>query len=141
MVRFLDANIPMYAAGGDHRLREPSRQVIYDAGRNSREYVTSVEVCQEIIHRYLAIGRWEALGRRALQDFLTLMSGRIESVYQADVVTAARLADRYAPARPQSRDLFHVAVMQRLGVREIVSTDTGFDSIPDVTRIDPLTFA
>ena len=34
-------------------------------------------------------------------------------------------------------DCYHVVLMRRLGLSEIVSFDRGFDRIPDITRIEP----
>lgn len=135
MARFLDANVPMYSSGAEHPLRESCIRVLIAAARDSRGFVTSVEVLQELIHRYLSERRWQRLGRILFDEFSSLMAGRIEPVVPVDASVAASLADRYPGA--QSRDLFHVAVMRRLGITEIISTDRGFDAIPEVTRIDP----
>lgn len=35
------------------------------------------------------------------------------------------------------RDLLHAAVMERLGIRRVISADTGFDRLPEVQRLDP----
>lgn len=59
--------------------------------------------------------------------FAELMQGRREPVYAADVSAAVALADRYSEL--QARDLLHVAVMNRLGMRSLVSADTGFDRL------------
>jgi predicted nucleic acid-binding protein len=48
---------------------------------------------------------------------------------------AARLADRHPGI--SARDVVHAAVMRRVGVNWIVSADTDFDRLPDVTRLDP----
>ena len=36
-----------------------------------------------------------------------------------------------------ARDLVHAAVMRRLDADRIVSTDTDFDRLPDMVRLDP----
>jgi len=64
------------------------------------------------------------------------MSGRIEPIYFSDTLRASALADRQSNA--SARDLLHASVMQRLGVRRIVSADPDFDSLPDVERLDPM---
>jgi uncharacterized protein len=135
MARFLDTNVLMYAAGGESRYKASCAAIILEAAQRRADYVTSVEVLQELIHRYLAIRRWDTLGRRAFDEFVEALEGRIEPVYEQDAVSAARLADSHTTV--QGRDLFHVAVMQRLGVTEIISTDGGFDAFDDILRIDP----
>jgi predicted nucleic acid-binding protein len=139
MTRFLDTNVPVYAAGAPHPLRQPCRQIIQHVSRSRGSYVTSVEVLQELLHRYRAIRRWDGAGEKVFAEFMDVMALQIEPVYAEDAQAAARLASRYRVL--QTRDLFHVAVMQRLGLTEIISTDCGFDAIAEVTRIDPADWA
>jgi len=54
------------------------------------------------------------------------------------VLRAASLA---ASPGLQARDRIHLAVMERLGISRIVSTDRAFDSARGVTRLDPAHFA
>lgn len=37
--------------------------------------------------------------------------------------------------------MLHAAVMQRLGLRRIISADTGFDPLQEIERLDPAQFA
>jgi hypothetical protein len=131
---FLDANIPMYAAGRDHPLKAPCIQVLRLAASNPAAVVSDSETLQELLHRYLAIGRWTP-GRSVLLAFARLMEGRIEPVSAGDMRLAADLADSVAGA--DARDLVHAAVMRRLSVTRIVSADRGFDRLPGVERLDP----
>ena len=62
------------------------------AAEHPQSFVTDVEVLQELLHRYVATGRW-VLGREVLRSFAELMHDRIEPVYEEDVHLAARLAD------------------------------------------------
>lgn len=41
----------------------------------------------------------------------------------------------YSHRRLSSRDALHLAVMERHGVREILSFDRGFDLIPGIRRL------
>ena len=99
-----------------------------------RSFVTDVEVLQELLHRHVATGRW-ALGREVLRSFAEVMHDRIEPVHERDIHLAARLADGHPGI--SARDLVHAAVMRRLGADRIVSTDTDFDRLPDMVRLDP----
>ena len=54
---FVDTNVLMYAAGGEHPLQRPCRVVVDAIGARTLEATTSAEVVQEIVHRYLSIGR------------------------------------------------------------------------------------
>jgi len=56
---FIDVNIPMYAGGSPHPLREPSQQVILAIVAAQLDAVTDAEIFQEILYRYLHIGQRE----------------------------------------------------------------------------------
>lgn len=133
-VAFIDANVPIYAAGRAHPLKEPCIQVLLLAAERPQAFVTDAEVLQELLHRYLALRLWPQ-GREVFLRFSDLMQGHVEAVQAADVQRAAGLADAHHYLG--GRDLLHTAVMQRLGVRHIVSADTGFDRLPEVKRLDP----
>ena len=121
---FIDANVPIYAAGGDHPLKEPCARILRSVAEDPQPFVTDSEVLQELLHRYLALGRWE-LGREVLRAFAEAMDGRVEPVLAEDVLSASRLADRHPDV--SARDLVHAAVMQRMGTGRIISADTDFD--------------
>lgn len=134
---FLDANIPMYAGGAEHPYREPALRVLELVSERPSAFVSSAEVLQELLHRYLPRTLW-GRGRIVFEGFAELMTGRTVPVLAVDVVYASTLAD--AANRTggiEARDLLHAAVMHRLGITRIVSTDRGFDRIEGVTRLDP----
>ena len=101
-----------------------------------RAFVTDVEVLQEVIHRSIALKRWDH-GRNVLREFVDLMSDRIEPFYVEDIRDAAVLADQYTGI--SARDYLHAAVMRRLGVERIISADRDFDRLPGLIRLDPST--
>ena len=131
---FIDANVPIYAAGRSHPLKEPCIQILWLAAEHPQAVVTDAEVLQELLHRYLALRLWPK-GREVFQRFKVLMQGRVEAIQAADVQCAAGLADSHEELG--GRDLLHSAVMQRLSVRRIISADAGFDRLPEVERLDP----
>lgn len=132
---FLDTNIPMYASGADDPYRAPCVRVLRLVERSRSEFITNAEVLQEIIHRYLAIRRWPD-GRGLFNRFASLMAGRIESIHAVDLFRAAELADHYAGL--SARDCLHAAVIQRLGLKHIASTDKRFDRVDGIERLDPM---
>jgi len=131
---FIDANVPIYAAGRDHPYREPCARILRVLADAPQPFVTSSEVLQEIMHRYLASGRWN-LGREVVRAFAEAMRGRVEPVQGEDVILATELADRHPGI--SARDLVHAAVMQRLGVSRVISADTDFDRLEGIERLDP----
>ena len=132
---FLDANIPMYAGGGEHRLKGACINVLELTRQSPSQFMTSAEVLQEIIHRYVAIRRW-AQGREMFAEFASLLLGRIEPIYPSDPMQAAALADELRNL--SARDLLHLAVMRRLRISQIVSTDGKFDHVAGIKRLDPM---
>ena len=132
---FLDANVPIYASGRDHAYKEPCARVLMMAAERPLSFVTDAEVLQELVHRYLALRRW-TLGREVVKGFAEVMHDRIEPVFVKDIVEAASLAD--LDKNVSARDLVHAAVMRRLGIERIISSDTDFDRLPGITRLDPI---
>ena len=134
-VVFIDANVPIYAAGRDHPYKGPCARILRVVADDPQYFVTDSEVLQEMMHRYLASGRW-TLGKEVVRAFAEAMGGRIEPVRGEDVILATELADRHPGV--SARDLVHAAVMQRLEIRPIVSADTDFDRLEGTDRLDPI---
>jgi predicted nucleic acid-binding protein len=128
-VLFVDSNVPMYLVGADH----PSRDVLvrYLKEHAEEDLVTSAEVYQEIVHRYVAIDR-----RPAIADAFALLDGLVVTVFdvaRADVDAAHRIA--LEQRRLSARDCLHLAVMSRRRVRRILSMDRGFEAWPGIERL------
>ncbi len=133
---FIDTNIPIYAAGREHPIKPFCQRIVMLAARRHREFTTSSAVLQEIIHYYLSNNRWVE-GRGIFREFVETMRGRIESVTPEDAIVAAEMAGENPHVG--GHDLFHVAVMRRLGITRIISADRDFDKIDGVQRLDPST--
>ena len=131
---FIDANVPIYDAGRVHPYKEPCARILRVLADSPQSFVTNSEVLQEIMHRYLASGRW-TLGREVVRAFAEAMRGRVEPVHGEDVILATELADRHPGV--SARDLVHAAVMQRLGVSLVISADTDFARLEGIERLDP----
>jgi len=136
---FVDANVPIYAAGRPHPLKEPCVRILHLAAERPRMFFTNAEVLQEMLHRYLALNLWPQ-GREVLERFSTIMRERIEPVYAVDVEAAAALADRHASSRLSARDLLHAAVIGRVGATEVVSADRGFGKFSGIKLLEPKDF-
>ena len=131
---FIDANVPIYAAGREHAYREPCIRVLAAVNDNPAAFVTGAKVFQGIMHHYRRTERWEA-GQVVVESFAAMMQGRVSSVTIDDVLAARQLAKEHRSL--SSRDLLDVAVMHRLGVTRIVTADTDFGRIPGIIRLDP----
>ena len=128
-VIFVDSNVPMYLVGAPHPNRD--RLEAFLRNRPDEDYVTSAEVYQEILHRFVAIDR-----RPAIDDAFRLLDDLVVSVFPIrwnDVDTAREIAG-LQPAL-SARDCLHLAVIQANGVRRVLTFDEGFSVHPGVTRL------
>ena len=97
----------------------------------SERLVSDAEVLQEILHRYVAIGR-----RDAIQPAFDALLGVVDEVFPIDKDDASDAKQIVLGANQLSaRDALHVAVMRRRGVERILTFDAGFDGVPGVTRL------
>ena len=127
----IDSNIPMYVAGKAHVNREPAQRFLARVRSVEIQGCTSTEVLQEILHRYSAIRRPDAI-----QPAFDVLLGVVDEVFpieQADVERAKEIA--LGVARLSARDAIHTAVMERHGSSEILTFDRGFDAVPGVRRL------
>lgn len=58
---FIDSNIPMYLVGGPHPHKTDAQRLLERAIADRERLVTDAEVLQEILHRYVAIRRRDAI--------------------------------------------------------------------------------
>jgi len=121
----------MYLIGAPHP-HKAEAQVLLERFIAARErLVTDAQVLQEILHRYTAINRREAIGP-AIQATLDI-ADEVFAIEQRDVMRAAEIVQN--PALLSARDAIHVAVMERHGVRSVLSFDADFDRWPGIERI------
>ncbi|MEO8177962.1 MAG: type II toxin-antitoxin system VapC family toxin [Deltaproteobacteria bacterium] len=130
---FLDANIFLYAIGGEGPYREPARAVLEAVGRGKLDGITSSEVLQEILHV-----RSRGMNVRDAASAVRAAAGLVADVLpvtQEDVLDACRFLDTYLTLG--ARDALHAAVMKNAGVSVLVSVDRDFDVLPGLKRLDP----
>jgi predicted nucleic acid-binding protein len=130
-VIFIDSNIPMYLIGAAHPFKDAARRLLELAVTRGDRLVTDAEVLQEILHRYHAIRRPDAI-----QPAFDALLGVVDEVYpieQLDVEQAKALL--LTPAPLSARDAVHVAVMRRRGLSRVMSFDEGFDRIEWIDRL------
>ena len=128
---FIDSNIPMYLIGAPHPHKSEAQVLLERLVAAGQRLVTDAEVLQEILHRYTAIGKREAIGP-AFQAVLDIVDD-VLAIEKADVLRAGEIAQN--PALISARDGVHIAVMERHGIRSILSFDAGFDRWPGLKRI------
>ena len=134
MTRFIDTAVIMYAAGTEHPLRDPCIRVMDRVTAGTLDATTSVEVVQEIVHRYLSVRRAE-LARRVARQTLDIFAP-VLPITHALMRRVPDLAARYPTLA--ARDLVHVATCVHEGITEIVSPDRAFDDVAEIRRLDPV---
>ena len=128
---FIDSNIPMYLVGADHVHKVDSQRKLEEMIMRGERLATDAEVLQEILHRYKAIGRSEAI-----QPAFDALLGVVDQVFPIERQDAEKARDIiFGAPKLSSRDAIHLAIMERYGIREIFSFDTGFEGYPGIRRV------
>ncbi len=127
----IDANVPMYLVGADHPNKVATRRMLERAATDRERLVTDAEVFQEILHRYVAIAR-----RDAIQPAFDALNAVVDEVFAVDPDAVERAKDLVLGyTRLSARDALHVATMQAHGIARIMSFDSAFDVVPGITRV------
>ena len=128
----VDSNIPMYLVGAEHPHKVDARRLLERAVAEKRRLVTDAEVLQEILHRYVAIDR-----RDAIQPCFEVLLEVVDDVLAVDLEIVEGARD-IVIGHPDltARDAVHVAVMREHGIEHILTFDRHFDGLPGVTRVD-----
>ena len=127
----VDSNIPMYLVGAPHAHKSDARRLFEKVVSERQSLVTDAEVLQEILHRYAAIDR-----RDAIQPAFDALLGIVDQVLAVDRSIAERAKQIVLGYRQLSaRDAVHIAVMEHHGIEQIMTFDSGFDGFPGITRL------
>ncbi|MGA2457101.1 MAG: type II toxin-antitoxin system VapC family toxin [Terriglobales bacterium] len=127
----VDSNIPMYLVGAPHPHKADAQRLLERLITNRQRLVTDAEVLQEILHRYVAIDR-----RDAIQPAFDALLGVVDQVLAVDVAVVQRAKQIVLGYRQLSaRNAVHLSVMEQNGIERILSFDSGFDAFPRITRL------
>jgi hypothetical protein len=130
-VILVDSNIPMYLVGAPHPHKSDAQRLLEQLVNDRQRLVTDAEVLQEILHRYVAINR-----RDAIQPAFDAVLGIVDQVLDVTRSDAERAKQIVLGHRRLSaRDAVHLAVMEQHGINQILSFDSGFDGFPGITRL------
>ena len=121
----------MYLVGAEHPHKVDARRLLERAVAENRRLVTDAEVLQEILHRYVAIGR-----RDAIQPCFEVVLEVVDEILPVNLEIVSRARD-IVIGHPNltARDAIHLAVMRENGIEHILSFDRHFDGLPGITRI------
>jgi predicted nucleic acid-binding protein len=130
-VILVDSNIPMYLIGAAHPHKIDAQRLVERALSDRERLVTDAEVLQEILHRYVAIGRPDAI-----EPAFEALIGIVDEVFPVDVAAVQRAKSIVlGTPRLSARDALHLAVMEQHDVQRIMSFDAGFDGFAGVERV------
>lgn len=121
----------MYLIGAPHPHKIDAQRMLEKSILERQRLVTDVEVLQEILHRYVAIDR-----RDAVQPAFDALLGVVDEIFPIDVSVVER-AKKLVLSRKRisARDALHYAIMQQQDIQQIMTFDTGFDGFPGIKRI------
>ena len=128
---FIDSDIPMYLVGAAHPNKIAAQRALERCIAGNERMVTSAEVVQEILNRYAAIKRLDAV-----EPTLRALLAIVDEVYSIELADVERAKDVLLGRVPLSaRDALHVAVMKRHDIERILSFDAGFDALSWIQRV------
>ena len=128
---FIDSNVPMYLIGASHPNKTRAVELVNGLVRGGERLVTDVEVYQEILHRYTAIRRIDAID--AAFGSLDAIADAVLT-FGMQEVREARTIIGTVPGI-SARDALHVAIMRSHGVDRVLSFDRGFDAVAGIERV------
>ena len=121
----------MYLVGETHPNKLEAQRLLERCILNGERLVTDAEVLQEILHRYTALHRVDAI-----QPAFDALLGVVDEVFAVDEVAVERAKTiLFGKKRISARDALHVAIMQMQSVSQILTFDSGFDSVPGIIRL------
>ncbi|TAL07693.1 MAG: PIN domain-containing protein [Chloroflexota bacterium] len=126
----VDVNVAMYLVGADEGLKRRARAIAERAIEARERLVTDAEVFQEILHRYVAIRRPDAI-----EPCTSALLALVDQVFPIELEDVRRASSLVRASPLAARDALHVAIMQRHGIDQIMSFDRAFDGIPGLTRL------
>ena len=122
----------MYLIGAAHPHKTDAQILLERLIGAGQRLVTDAEVLQEILHRYTAINKRDAI-RPAFQVTFDIID-EIFSIGKPEVLRASEIVQNRAAT--SARDAVHISVMERHGIRSILSFDCDFDRWPGLERIN-----
>lgn len=127
---FVDSNIPMYLVGAAHPNKTAAQILLESLIAKGERLVTDAEVLQEILHRYTAINRRDAIDP-AIQLTLSVVD-EVFAVEKTEVLRASEIAQSRTAL--SARNALHIAIMERQRILSILSFDSDFDHWPGLRR-------
>ena len=127
----IDSNVPMYLVGTSHVHKSDAHRLLEKFISERQRLVTDAAVLQEILHRFGAIRRLDAI-----QPAFSALLRFVDEVLPVDLRAVERAKEiLLGYSGLSARDAVHLAVMENHGIEQILSFDSGFDQFPGITRL------
>ena len=136
MEYFLDSNIFVNAKIHDRKYGQSCASIITDLTRGRLLAATSTLALVEVSNALRKLG----LARELAQELNAIYSTGI-TVTELLNVDVRLMAELFQASGVGPYDCAHAAIMKRIGLDKIISTDPHFESIPGIKRLDPLKYA
>ena len=129
---FLDSNIPMYLVGAAHPHKIDARRILEQSIAAGERLVTDAEVLQEILHRYVAINRRDAI--QPAFEVILQIADQVYSIEREDTERAKDIVLGYTSL--SARDALHTAVIEKREITTILTFDRGYSQYPGIVVLD-----
>jgi predicted nucleic acid-binding protein len=136
-VRYLDANVILrYLTGDDPAKAQACFSLFQRVAAGDEEMVTSSVIVHEVLYVLTSRAQYGLSHQDAAARLRPILAMRGLKLTNKRVY--ARALDVYAGyPHLDFGDALAVAESEHLGIREIVSYDSDYDSVPGVTRAEP----
>ena len=136
MAPFLDANIFLRHLRNDDPLRSPACRQLFDSiERGTLEAWTSDLVIAEVVFVLSNKKTYNVPRADSARPLLRLLA--LPSLKVANRRMYRRVFELYTTRSMSYVDCYNAALMEHRGQTKAYSYDTGFDSVPTITRIEP----
>jgi len=139
MIVFLDACIFSYAAGKEHKYKNPCQEILMAVRKKKIFAYTDTEVMQEILYR----GFYKNETGKAISVVANAMEildeDSIFPVCFRDITLTSQLMSQYRKIEP--RDAVHLAVMRNNNIDLFCTADQELGNTEEITAIDPVDLA
>jgi predicted nucleic acid-binding protein len=133
---FLDSNIFVNAKIRDRKYGSSCASIITDLAQGRLSAATSSLALVEVSNALRKLG----LAKGLVEELKAIYSTGIH-VGELLNVDVRLMAELFRASGVSPYDCAHAAIMKRIGLDTIISTDPHFENIPGISRIDPLNYS
>jgi uncharacterized protein len=129
-----DSNVPMYMVGGPHVHKSDAQRLLEKFISERQSLVTDAEVLQEILHRFGAIQR-----RDAIQPAFNALLGVVDEVLPVDRVAVERAKEIVLGIRDCPRAMLCILpswkITESIAFLVLIQASTNFQELPVCPKV------